>query len=46
MALDCAILLSAFVTVPLERALWSIAAALTLNQVLSMNHRPDRYQVR
>ena len=43
MALDCLILLSAFFIVDVERALWSILAALTLNQVLSMNHRPGRY---
>lgn len=43
MALDCLILLSAFFIVDTERALWSILAALTLNQVLSMNHRPGRY---
>ena len=43
MGLDCLILLSAFFIVDVERALWSILAALTLNQVLSMNHRPGRY---
>lgn len=43
MALDCIILISAFFIVDLEQALWSILAALTLNQVLSMNHRPGRY---
>ena len=43
MGFDCLILLSAFFIVDVERALWSILAALTLNQVLSMNHRPGRY---
>ncbi|MEG0787310.1 MAG: YitT family protein [Comamonas sp.] len=43
MGLDCIILISAFFIVDLEQALWSILAALTLNQVLSMNHRPGRY---
>lgn len=43
MTLDCLVLLSAFFIVNLERALWSVVAALTLNQVLSMNHRPGRY---
>lgn len=43
MSLDCIILLSAFFIVDLQQALWSIVAALTLNQVLSMNHRPGRY---
>ena len=43
MGMDCLILLSAFFIVDVERALWSILAALTLNQVLSMNHRPGRY---
>lgn len=43
MGLDGLILLSAFFIVDVERALWSILAAITLNQVLSMNHRPGRY---
>lgn len=43
MGLDCIILISAFFIVDLEQALWSILAALILNQVLSMNHRPGRY---
>ena len=43
MVFDCLILISAFFIVDVERALWSILAALTLNQVLSMNHRPGRY---
>ncbi|MBF6631772.1 MAG: YitT family protein [Comamonas sp.] len=43
MVFDCLILISAFFIVDTERALWSILAALTLNQVLSMNHRPGRY---
>ena len=36
---------SAFVLLDLERALWSVLAAVVLNQVLSMNHRPGRYVV-
>lgn len=43
MTFDCLVLLSAFFIVDLERALWSVVAALTLNQVLTMNHRPGRY---
>ena len=43
MTFDCLVLISAFFIVDTERALWSILAALTLNQVLSMNHRPGRY---
>lgn len=43
MVLDGLILISAFFVVDVERALWSILAALTLNQLLSMNHRPGRY---
>jgi uncharacterized membrane-anchored protein YitT (DUF2179 family) len=43
MVFDGLILLSAFFIVDVERALWSILAAATLNQVLSMNHRPGRY---
>ena len=45
MAVDCLILISAFVLLDLERALWSVLAAVVLNQVLSMNHRPGRYVV-
>jgi len=45
MVLDCTILISAFVMLEPEQALWSVAAALVLNQVLSMNHRPGRYVV-
>lgn len=43
MLLDGAVLLSAFWIVDLAQALWSILAALTLNLLLSMNHRPGRY---
>jgi uncharacterized membrane-anchored protein YitT (DUF2179 family) len=45
MALDCLILASAFVLLEPDRALWSVLAAVVLNQVLSMNHRPGRYVV-
>lgn len=43
MGLDALILLSGFFIVEPERAAWSILAAVTLNQVLTMNHRPGRY---
>ena len=43
MGLDVVILLSGFWIVDIERAAWSVLAALTLNQVLAMNHRPGRY---
>lgn len=45
MVLDCTILISAFVMLETSRALWSVLAAVVLNQVLSMNHRPGRYVV-
>lgn len=45
MTLDCVILLLASITVSPENVLWSIAAAITLNLALTMNHRPGRYQV-
>lgn len=45
MVLDCTILISAFVILETSRALWSVLAAVVLNQVLSMNHRPGRYVV-
>ena len=43
MVFDGLVLISAFFIVDVERALWSIVAALTLNQIVSMNHRPGRY---
>lgn len=45
MAVDAVILASAFALLDSERALWSVAAAVVLNQVVTMNHRPGRYVV-
>lgn len=43
MAVDGCILISSFFILPLDKALWSVAAALVLNQSLAINHRPGRY---
>ena len=43
MAVDCAIVLLALWTVEPVRVAWSILAAVALNLVLAMNHRPGRY---
>ncbi len=43
MAFDALIVSSALLTVPLDRVVMSIAAALVLNLVIATNHRPGRY---
>ncbi|MBS7779244.1 YitT family protein [Acidovorax sp. CCYZU-2555] len=43
MGVDCCILLLALFTVEPARVFWSVLAALVLNLVLAMNHRPGRY---
>ena len=43
MALDCCIVLLALWSVEPLRVAWSIAGAVALNLVLTMNHRPGRY---
>lgn len=43
MAVDCAILALALWTMEPARVAWSVVAALALNLVLAMNHRPGRY---
>ncbi|UCU97769.1 YitT family protein [Acidovorax radicis] len=43
MAVDCCIVLLALWTVEPLRVAWSIAGAVALNLVLTMNHRPGRY---
>lgn len=45
MAVDCAIVLAALRTVEPDRVVWSVAGAVALNLVLTMNHRPGRYMV-
>lgn len=44
MAVDAAIVLLALWTVAPERVAWSVVAAITMNLVLALNHRPGRYQ--
>lgn len=43
MATDCAILLLALWTAPLPNVALSVAGAVVLNLILTMNHRKDRY---
>jgi uncharacterized membrane-anchored protein YitT (DUF2179 family) len=43
MAVDCCIVLLALWTVEPLRVAWSIAGAVALNLVLTINHRPGRY---
>jgi uncharacterized membrane-anchored protein YitT (DUF2179 family) len=43
MAVDCCIVLLALWSVEPLRVAWSIAGAVALNLVLTMNHRPGRY---
>lgn len=43
MAVDCAIVAAALVTVEPARVLWSVAGAVVLNLILAMNHKPGRY---
>lgn len=46
MGIDLVILLTALLVVPIERVLLSIVGALSLNLVLSINHKPGRYVAR
>jgi uncharacterized membrane-anchored protein YitT (DUF2179 family) len=43
MAVDCAIVLSAFFVMEPSRIAWSILGAVVLNLILSLNHKPGRY---
>jgi uncharacterized membrane-anchored protein YitT (DUF2179 family) len=43
MAIDVAILIAAFVTLPPQKALLSLLGAVALNLVVAVNHRPGRY---
>lgn len=43
MVFDALIVSSALLTVPIERVVMSIAAAIVLNLVIAINHRPGRY---
>ncbi len=43
MALDCLILLISFTIVPVYLLLLSVLGAVLINQVLTINHRPGRY---
>ncbi len=43
MAMDCAIVLTAFAVVDVQRIGWSVVGAVVLNLTLAINHRPGRY---
>ncbi|MCU0951099.1 MAG: YitT family protein [Burkholderiaceae bacterium] len=43
LAIDCTILLAAFVVLPPRQALLSLLGAVALNMVVAINHRPGRY---
>ncbi len=43
LAIDCLILVVAFVVLPASQALLSLAGAVALNLVVAINHRPGRY---
>jgi uncharacterized membrane-anchored protein YitT (DUF2179 family) len=43
LAVDVAILVAAFVTLPPAKALLSLLGAIALNMVVAVNHRPGRY---
>lgn len=43
MAMDCAIVLLALLTMGGAQVLWSIVGAVVLNLTLAINHRPGRY---
>jgi uncharacterized membrane-anchored protein YitT (DUF2179 family) len=44
LAFDSSILLTSILVVDLGRVAWSILSAVILNMILSLNHRPGRYQ--
>ncbi|MEZ5644394.1 MAG: YitT family protein [Burkholderiaceae bacterium] len=43
MVFDCAIVLAAMTVVDSSRIAWSVAGAVVLNLILTINHRPGRY---
>jgi len=43
MAMDCAIVLAAFLVVDWQQVAWSVLGAVVLNLALAINHRPGRY---
>ena len=43
MAVDCSIVLAALFIVDLQRIAWSVLAAVTMNLILVVNHKPGRY---
>jgi uncharacterized membrane-anchored protein YitT (DUF2179 family) len=43
LAIDCAIVVAALISVEPTRVLFSVAGAVALNMVLAINHRPGRY---
>jgi uncharacterized membrane-anchored protein YitT (DUF2179 family) len=43
MAIDCAIVAAAILTVEPMRVIWSLLGAVALNLILAVNHKPGRY---
>lgn len=43
MAIDCAIVAAAFLTVEPMQVAWSLLGAVALNLILAVNHKPGRY---
>lgn len=43
MAMDCAIVLAAFLVVGWQQVGWSVLGAVVLNLTIAINHRPGRY---
>jgi uncharacterized membrane-anchored protein YitT (DUF2179 family) len=43
MAVDCSIVLAALFIVDLQRIAWSVLAAVVMNLILVVNHKPGRY---
>jgi uncharacterized membrane-anchored protein YitT (DUF2179 family) len=43
MGIDCAIVLASFLTLDLFHVALSVAAAISMNLMVALNHRPGRY---
>ena len=43
MAIDCAIVVSAFFLIEPVRVAWSVVGAVLMNAILALNHKPGRY---
>ncbi|HEY0200743.1 MAG TPA: YitT family protein, partial [Burkholderiaceae bacterium] len=44
MAIDCSIVLLAFLVIPPGRVLWSVLGAVVMNLFLWVYHKPGRYR--